>query len=147
MDEEKRAITGTSAWKGTPLAPETVAALEDAAHTLLQVGGTLAKSRLQEAADNLRTFGDQTEIIRVQTALDQKDLLRPGVDQKKLLTRQSLYRPAMPGRGLELLEVPGRVLDRRDRLLPVHAQARLSRERPGVGRRPGAIRVAQSVST
>ena len=62
-----------------------------------QVGGTLAKSRIREAADNLRTFSDQAEIIRVQTALDEKDLLQAGVDQKALLTRQSLYRPKMPG--------------------------------------------------
>lgn len=97
VDDEKRAIAGMSSWKGTPLATQTVASLEDVRNTLLQVGGTLAKSRLREAADNLRTFSDQAEIIRVQTALDQKDLLQAGVDQKALLTRQSLYRPAMPG--------------------------------------------------
>jgi hypothetical protein len=74
-----------------------MSALEDVRNTLLQVGGTLARSRLREAADNLRTFSDQAEIIRVQTALDEKDLLQAGVDQKALLTRQSLYRPAMPG--------------------------------------------------
>jgi hypothetical protein len=86
-----------SSWKGSALATQTMASLEDVRNTLLQVGGTLAKSRLREAADNLRTFSDQAEIIRVQTALDQKDLLQAGVDQKAVLTRQSLYRPAMPG--------------------------------------------------
>jgi tetratricopeptide (TPR) repeat protein len=97
VDSEKRTIAGMSAWKGSTLATQTMASLEDVRNTLLQVGGTLAKSRLREAADNLRTFSDQAEIIRVQTALDQKDLLQAGVDQKALLTRQSLYRPAMPG--------------------------------------------------
>ena len=97
IDAEKRAISGIAAWQSGRLGPETVSALEANRATLLQVGGTLAKSRLQEAADNLRTFGDQTEIIRVQTALDEKDLLAQGVDQKALLERQSLYRPAMPG--------------------------------------------------
>lgn len=97
IDAEKRAISERSSWRGGKLAPEAISALEANRATLLQVGGTLARSRLQEAADNLRTFGDQTEIIRVQTALDEKDLLAQGVDQKKLLTRQSLYRPAMPG--------------------------------------------------
>lgn len=97
IDAEKRAISSVESWKGGRLAPESIAALDANRATLLQVGGTLAKARLQEAADNLRTFGDQTEIIRVQTALDEKDLLAQGVDQKKLLTRQSLYRPAMPG--------------------------------------------------
>jgi tetratricopeptide (TPR) repeat protein len=97
VDSEKRAIVGMGAWKGTALTAQTMAALEDVRNTLLQVGGTLARSRLREAADNLRTFSDQAEIIRVQTALDEKDLLQAGVDQKTLLTRQSLYRPAMPG--------------------------------------------------
>ena len=96
VDEEKRALVNSGAWKGSALATQTVASLEDVRNTLLQVGGTLAKSRLREAADNLRTFSDQAEIIRVQTALDQKDLLQAGVDQKAVLSRQSLYRPAMP---------------------------------------------------
>jgi tetratricopeptide (TPR) repeat protein len=97
VDEEKKAISALGAWKGSALATQTMSALEDVRNTLLQVGGTLARSRLREAADNLRTFSDQAEIIRVQTALDEKDLLQEGVDQKALLTRQSLYRPAMPG--------------------------------------------------
>ncbi|MBF5044029.1 tetratricopeptide repeat protein [Aggregicoccus sp. 17bor-14] len=97
IDAEKRAFSNVGAWRGSRMAPESVAALDANRTTLQQVGGTLAKSRLKEAADNLRTFGDQTEIIRVQTALDEKDLLAQGVDQKKLLTRQSLYRPKIPG--------------------------------------------------
>jgi len=96
VDQEKRTLSG-GGWRGTPMATQTMASLEDVRGTLLQVGGTLAKSRIREAADNLRTFSDQAEIIRVQTALDEKDLLQAGVDQKTLLTRQSLYRPKMPG--------------------------------------------------
>ncbi|WP_375744207.1 tetratricopeptide repeat protein [Corallococcus interemptor] len=96
VDQEKRAIS-EGPWRGTPFAAQTVASLEDIRTTLLQVGGTLAKNRIQEAADNLRTFSDQAEIIRVQTALDEKDLFSEGVDQKALLSRQTLYRPKMPG--------------------------------------------------
>ena len=96
VDNEKRALT-SGRWRGTPLAAQTSASLEDVRGTLLQVGGTLAQSRIREAADNLRTFSDQAEIIRVQTALDEKDLLQAGVDQKALLMGQSLYRPKMPG--------------------------------------------------
>ncbi len=95
VDAEKRQVT--SLWKGTPLAPQTMEQLEDVRGTLLQVGGTLAKNRIQEAAQNLRTYSDQAEIIRVQTALDEKDLLMAGVDQKAVLSKQSLYRPKMPG--------------------------------------------------
>ncbi|ADO71627.1 tetratricopeptide repeat protein [Stigmatella aurantiaca] len=97
VDAEKKDVLGTSAWRGSALSAQTATALEDVRSTLLQVGGTLARSRIREASDNLRTFADQAEIIRVQTALDEKDLLQEGVDQKALLTRQSLYRPAMPG--------------------------------------------------
>jgi hypothetical protein len=97
VDEEKRAINAVEAWRGTGLIPEAVGALEGVRGTLLQVGGRFAKSRLQEAAQNLRTFADQAELIRVQTALDEKDLLQAGVDRKALLERQSIYRPKMPG--------------------------------------------------
>ncbi|MBJ6762903.1 tetratricopeptide repeat protein [Myxococcaceae bacterium JPH2] len=96
VDAEKRELT-EGPWRGTALATQTVASLEDVRGTLLQVGGTLARSRLHEAYDNLRTFSDQAEIIRVQTALDEKDLFQAGVDQRALLARQSLYRPKMPG--------------------------------------------------
>lgn len=95
IDEEKRALN-ESPWRGQRFATETAAALEENRTTLLQVGGTIAKARLQEAAQNIRTFADQAEIIRVQTALDEKDLFMAGVDQQKVLASQSLYRPAMP---------------------------------------------------
>jgi hypothetical protein len=97
VDEEKRLLNEMNGWRGTGLVPEAVGSLEEVRGTLLQIGGKFAKSRLQEAAQNLRTFSDQAEIIRVQTALDEKDLLLAGVDQKALLKTQSIYRPKMPG--------------------------------------------------
>jgi len=97
VDEEKRMLNELSGWRGTGLVPDAVGSLEEVRGTLLQIGGKFAKSRLQEAAQNLRTFADQAEIIRVQTALDEKDLLLAGVDQKALLKTQSIYRPKMPG--------------------------------------------------
>jgi tetratricopeptide (TPR) repeat protein len=97
VDAEKRLVNELSTWRGTGLVPDTVGSLEEVRGTLLRIGGTFAKSRLQEAAQNLRTFSDQAEIIRVQTALDEKDLLLVGVDQKALLKSQSIYRPKMPG--------------------------------------------------
>ena len=56
----------------------------------------VAQARLKEAHDNLRTFAGQAEIIRVQTALDEKDLYEQGVDQQTLLAKQSLHRPRRP---------------------------------------------------
>ncbi len=97
VEGERRQLSEQGAWRGTGLVQETVSALEEARDTLTQIGGRYAKSRLQEAAQNLRTFSDQAEIIRVQTALDEKDLLLAGVDQKGLLKTQSIYRPKMPG--------------------------------------------------
>jgi tetratricopeptide (TPR) repeat protein len=97
VDAEKRIVNELGVWHGTGLVPEMGASLEQVRGTLMQIGGRFAKSRLQEAAQNLRTFSDQAEIIRVQTALDEKDLLLAGVDQKALLKSQSIYRPKMPG--------------------------------------------------
>ncbi|MFY0523162.1 tetratricopeptide repeat protein [Archangium gephyra] len=97
VDTEKRAVAALGDWEGTGMVPEMVSSLEEVRGTLVQIGGRFAKSRLQEAAQNLRTFADQAEIIRVQTALDEKDLLLAGVDQKAVLKTQSIYRPKMPG--------------------------------------------------
>ncbi|HYO51904.1 tetratricopeptide repeat protein [Archangium sp.] len=97
VDSEKRLVNELGAWHGKGLVPEMVSSLEEVRGTLMQIGGRFAKSRLQEAAQNLRTFADQAEIIRVQTALDEKDLLLAGVDQKAVLKSQSIYRPKMPG--------------------------------------------------
>ncbi|QRK06895.1 tetratricopeptide repeat protein [Archangium violaceum] len=97
VDAEKRLANEQGPWRGTGLVPELGSSLEEVRGTLMQIGGRFAKSRLQEAAQNLRTFADQSEIIRVQTALDEKDLLLAGVDQKALLKKQSIYRPKMPG--------------------------------------------------
>ncbi|MFY0567964.1 tetratricopeptide repeat protein [Archangium lansingense] len=97
VDAEKRVVNDIRDWEGTGMVPELVSSLEEVRGTLTQIGGRFAKSRLQEAAQNLRTFADQAEIIRVQTALDEKDLLLAGVDQKAILKTQSIYRPKMPG--------------------------------------------------
>jgi len=97
VDAERRRVNEQGSWRGTGLVQETVSSLEEVRATLTQIGGHFAKSRLREAAQNLRTFADQAEIIRVQTALDEKDLLLAGVDQKGLLKTQSIYRPKMPG--------------------------------------------------
>ncbi|PTL85482.1 tol-pal system YbgF family protein [Vitiosangium sp. GDMCC 1.1324] len=97
VDAEKRLINEEGMWRATGLVPEVGSSLEEVRGTLMQIGGRFAKSRLQEAAQNLRTFADQAEIIRVQTALDEKDLLLAGVDQKAVLKSQSIYRPKMPG--------------------------------------------------
>jgi tetratricopeptide (TPR) repeat protein len=97
VDAERRRINELAAWRGTGLVQEAVSGLEEVRGTLTQIGGRFAHSRLLEAAQNLRTFADQAEIIRVQTALDEKDLLLAGVDQKGLLKTQSIYRPKMPG--------------------------------------------------
>jgi hypothetical protein len=96
VDVEKRALNAQSTWRGTGMLPEVVGELEGVRGTLLQIGGRFAKNRLEEAAQNLRTYSDQAEIIRVQTALDEKDLLQAGVDQKAVLKTQSIYRPKMP---------------------------------------------------
>lgn len=107
VDAERRALVARPAWRGTRLVGETQSALEEVRGTLVQVGGQFARSRLLEAARNLRTFADQAELIRVQTALDEKELLSAGVDQKALLERQAIYRPQSPGEEWEYWQFQG----------------------------------------
>ncbi len=97
IDEEKAALTSESRWRSGRLVPELIAALDQNADTLRQVGGQLAKNRLVEAADNIKGFADQAEIIRFEITKAEKELAESGIDQKKLLAEQKLYRPAIPG--------------------------------------------------
>jgi tetratricopeptide (TPR) repeat protein len=97
IEKEKAAVKNESRWRTGRMGPELMAALDQNADTLRQVGGQLAKNRLVEAADNIKGFADQAEIIRFEITKAEKELAESGIDQKKLLAEQKLYRPAMPG--------------------------------------------------
>jgi len=97
IDKEKGTISGHSRWRSEKIGAELLAALDENADTLRQIGGQLAKNRLLEAAGNIQGFADQAEIIRFEIAKAEKELAESGIDQKKLLAEQTLHRPAMPG--------------------------------------------------
>src|SRR5712664_822571 len=97
IEKEKAALRSESRWRSGRMGPELIAALDQNADTLRQVGGQLAKNRLVEAAENIKGFADQAEIIRFEITKAEKELAESGIDQKKLLAEQKLYRPAMPG--------------------------------------------------
>jgi tetratricopeptide (TPR) repeat protein len=97
IEKEKATVSGHSRWRNEKIGAELVAALDDNADTLRQIGGQLAKNRLLEAAGNIQGFADQAEIIRFEITKAEKELAESGVDQKKLLAQQKLHRPAMPG--------------------------------------------------
>ncbi len=97
IEKEKAALRSESRWRSGRMGPELIAALDQNADTLRQVGGQLEKNRLVEAAENIKGFADQAEIIRFEITKAEKELAESGIDQKKLLAEQKLYRPAMPG--------------------------------------------------
>ena len=96
IEKEKGAIAGNAAWKGSPMVPAITNYLDQNRTTLTQVAGTLARNRLQEAVQNIKTFSDAAEIIRFETTKGEKELYETGVDQSRILESQTLYRPAMP---------------------------------------------------
>jgi tetratricopeptide (TPR) repeat protein len=97
MDREVAIIRSNSLWMGSKLGPDLTNTLEQNRATLTQVAGQLARNRLEEAARNIKTFADQAEIIRFETTKAEKELAEMGVDQRKILERQVLGRPPVPG--------------------------------------------------
>jgi len=96
MDQEKNAIRQNQSWRSGKLTADLTSALDENKTTMVQVAGQFAKNRLEEASRNIRSFSDQAEIIRFETAKAEKELAEAGVDQRKLLSQQKLFRPASP---------------------------------------------------
>lgn len=96
MDAEKATIAKNPAWPSSMTA-ELNGYLDQNRQTVVQTGGKLVKNRLDEAYRNIRKFSNDGDFIRLETTLAEKGLLEQGVDQKKILADQTLYKPAIPG--------------------------------------------------
>jgi tetratricopeptide (TPR) repeat protein len=72
-------------------------ALADNQRIVEQVAGQLAKNRILEAYRDLKAFTDQAEIIRFEATKAEKDLIEKGIDHKKVLAADRIYRPKIPG--------------------------------------------------
>lgn len=96
VEREKRFIAENDAWRASRLPREFSAFLDQQRATLVQVAGSRARNRLNEAYKNIVSYGDQAEIIRFETSKAEKELFEAGIDQQKLLSSKPLYRPKMP---------------------------------------------------
>ncbi|MBX5482487.1 MAG: tetratricopeptide repeat protein [Myxococcaceae bacterium] len=96
LEREKAAISANTAWQGSKLGPDLIDRLNNLKGTLTTTAGQLAKNRLVEALQDVKSMSDQAEIIRFELSKAEKELYESGVDQKKILDAQNLYRPAMP---------------------------------------------------
>jgi hypothetical protein len=96
LDKEQKLIDDNQAWRSAKLSADVDTFLDGNRAVLQKVAGTLAKNRLVEAYKNVKTFGDQAEIIRFETSKAEKELAEAGVDQRAALRQQKIYRPAMP---------------------------------------------------
>jgi tetratricopeptide (TPR) repeat protein len=106
IDRELSAIR-SSAWMKSTLGTDLVRSLEELRGTMLQVAGQLARNRLVEAAQNIKGFTDQAEIIRFETTKAEKEMAEAGIDQGAILAQQKLYRPALPGDDWEYWKFDG----------------------------------------
>ncbi len=97
IELEKKLIEDNQSWRAAKLSNELVPYLDQNRALLEKVAGQFAKNRLSEAFRNVKSFGDQAEIIRFETSKAEKELAEAGVDQSKVLRAQTLYRPKMPG--------------------------------------------------
>lgn len=96
IDAEKALIDANQGWKAAKLSNEAITYVDTNRGILEQVAGNFAKRRLVEAYRTIKGFSDQAEIIRFENAKAEKELAETGVDQRAVLRKQTLYRPAMP---------------------------------------------------
>lgn len=96
IDREKARLTDLDASVSAGVTSEVVPSLDQNRSTLEQVAGNFARARLLEAQASIKAFSDQAEIIRFEVAKAEKELTEAGVDTKRVLERQTLYRPKVP---------------------------------------------------
>jgi len=96
IDVEKKMLEDNSAWRAARLSGEVTTYLDSNRGVLQQVAGQLAKIGLVNAYKSIKGFADNAEIIRFEVSKAEKELAEAGVDQKAVLRKQAIYRPAMP---------------------------------------------------
>jgi len=106
IDRELSAVRSSS-WMKSSLGPDLVSSLEQLRSTTAMVAGQFARNRLSEAAQNIKGFADQAEIIRFETTKAEKEMAESGIDQKAILSRQKLHRPALPADDWEYWKFEG----------------------------------------
>lgn len=94
---EARRLAEDGDLRGTAAEAGLRQALEDNQQIVEQVAGQLAKNRILEAYRDLKAFTDQAEIIRFEATKAEKDLIERGIDHKKVLAADRIYRPKIPG--------------------------------------------------
>lgn len=96
IDDEKRVIAGNSAWQGSKLGADLITNLDSNRSVLAGVAGKLARNRIEDARKMIKAHSDNAEIIRFETSKAEKELAEAGVNQRGLLAKKTLLRPAMP---------------------------------------------------
>lgn len=96
IDKEKKRIDENQGWKSAKMSSDIIPYLDQNRGLLEQIAGNFAKSRLQEAYRTVKGFADQAEIIRFEVSKAEKELVETGVDTKRVLDAQVLYRPKPP---------------------------------------------------
>jgi tetratricopeptide (TPR) repeat protein len=95
IGREQAQVKKVAAWQGA-FADSLHTSLQETATTVGRIADALVRNRLEEAYGSIRSFSDQVEIIKFETTKAEKELFETGVDHKRVLTSQALYRPRVP---------------------------------------------------
>jgi hypothetical protein len=107
LEREKAVILAAQGWKGSRLQKELLGSIEQARELAVQLTGSFVKRRLDDAARMILGFEGQKEIIKLEVAKGETELLERRVDQQKHLAGQAIYRPQMPGTNWEYWQFQG----------------------------------------
>jgi hypothetical protein len=104
---EKKIIEGSQVWRDSKLQADLSGAIEPSRELAMQMTGSFVKKRLEDASKTIIGFDGQKEIIKLEVAKAEADLLEAHVDQAKLLSEKEIWRPATPASSREYWQFQG----------------------------------------
>ncbi len=104
---ELQKVKAVDAWRGSDLAEVLTEAITQQRALNIQVTGKTVMRDLEIIQSQLKDLNGQAEIIKLEMADREKNLLEAGYDQESVLAQEKLYRPAMPPKGIEYWQFQG----------------------------------------
>jgi hypothetical protein len=107
LDDESQRLTEISEWQGSLLQKALSEAVAQQRTKLVKVAGQGIRRALAKIEYVLEDIDGQADIVRLEMADREKNLLESSFDAEKKLGSQGLYRPAMPRHGIEYWDFEG----------------------------------------
>ncbi|MFN7131793.1 MAG: tetratricopeptide repeat protein [Myxococcales bacterium] len=107
LQKEKETISSMQAWRNSRMQQDLLGNIDQSRELAIQIAGNFVKRRLDDASKTISGFDVQKDKIKLEIGSAEEGLLELGLDQKKHLGAQAIYRPQMPGSNWEYWQFQG----------------------------------------